>query len=129
MLMNPYITLYGVPAPKASINHLNLFRIITAIAVPTFNELELSLFGILTDLGLSLFWRTYTAFLKRDTGQIILDELRRSPIIKDEEEEPGNSSNKESSLLKVKGGRSYKGRQFGVENSQKEVSRLFDGSV
>ncbi|KAI6655441.1 hypothetical protein LOD99_2276 [Oopsacas minuta] len=66
-------TIWSLSLPKERTYHLNLFRISTAIAVLTSSEGELTLFGILTDLGLHPSCRTYSAILK---GEFCSDHSR-----------------------------------------------------
>ena len=52
--------------PKSKYISPQSIRISTAIAILAFNEGELSLFGILIDLGLSPSWSAYRSILKRE---------------------------------------------------------------
>ena len=91
-------------------------RISTAIAILAFNEGELSLFGILNDLGLSPSWSAYRSILKREywsdyhrcaqKKSNFQRQRRRARLFKQQ---------RESALVKAEGG-SYKGGRFGAEN-------------
>ena len=102
--------------PKSKYTSPQSIRISTAIAILAFNEGELSLFGILNDLGLSPSWSAYRSILKREywsdyhrcaqKKSNFQRQRRRARLFKQQ---------RESALVKAEG-RSYKGGRFGAEN-------------
>ena len=97
-------------------------RISTAIAVLSFNEGELSLFGIKYDLGLSPFRQAYHSIINRGhklqysrTAKIKSNfqrRRRRMKLVK---------QHREKALLKSEGGGSYRGGRYGAESTQREM--------
>ena len=97
-------------------------RISTAIAVVTFNEGELSLFGIMYDLGLAPSRQVYQSIFNRvrklessrtsKKKSNFQRRRRRMKLVK---------QNREKALLKSEGGGSYRGGQFGAESTQSKM--------
>ena len=97
-------------------------RISTAIAVLTFNEGELSLFGIMYDLGLApsrqVYQSIYNKVRKLESSRISkkksnFQRLRRRMKLA--------KRFREKALLKSEGGGSYRGGQFGAEHTQRKM--------
>ena len=94
-------------------------RISTAIAVLNFNEGELSLFGIMYDLGLAPSHQVYQSICNRvhklesshtsKKKSNFQRRRRRMKLVK---------QYREKALLKSEGGVSYRGGQFGAESTQ-----------
>ncbi|KAI6658319.1 hypothetical protein LOD99_15588 [Oopsacas minuta] len=119
MITNPSIKQYGVSVPNTSTYHHNLFRVSIAIAVLTFNDVGLSLFRILTDLGLSPSWQIYSAILKREYwSDYPRLAQKKSNYQRRRRRARLFMQQREGALLKVEGGRRYKGRQFGLRIPQ-----------
>ena len=95
------------------------FRISTAIAVLSFNEGELSLFGMMYDLGLSPSRQAYRSIVIRFHQQSSRTSMiksnfqrrRRMKLVK---------QYREKALLKSKGGGACKGGRYGAENTQRK---------
>ena len=97
-------------------------RISTAIAVLTFNEGELSLFGVMYDLGLAPSSQVYQSISNRvhklETSRTFKKKYnfqrqrRRMKVVK---------QYREKALLKSEGGGSYRGGQFGAESTQRKM--------
>ena len=97
-------------------------RISTAIAVLTFNEGELSLFGIMHDLGLAPSRQVYQSISNRvhklessrtsKKKSNFQRRRRRMKLVK---------QFREKALLKSEGGGSYRGGQFGAESTQRKI--------
>ena len=109
-------------------------RISTAIAVLTFNEGELSLFGIMYDLGLAPYRQVYQSISNRvhklETSRASKKKSnfqrrrRRMKVVK---------QYREIALLKSEGGGSYREGQFGAESTlrtrgrSRRASRVYTG--
>ena len=103
-------------------------RISTAIAVLTFNEGELSLFGIMYDLGLAPSRQVYQSISNRvhklessrtsKKKSNFQRRRRRMKLVK---------QYREKALLKSEGGGSYRGGQFGAESTQNKRCRKTRG--
>ena len=97
-------------------------RISTAIAVLIFNEGELSLFGIMYDLGLVPSRQVYQSISDR------VHKLESSRISKKKSNFQRRRRRmklakqfREKALLKSEGGGSYRGGKFGAESTQKKM--------
>ena len=97
-------------------------RISTALAILTFNETELSLFGIMTDLGLSPSRRVFRSIYCRITklrssriSQAKSNTKRRRRRLKLAKE------CREKTLLRSEGGSSYKSGHFGSEQTRRRI--------
>ena len=95
-------------------------RISTALAILTFNETELSLFGIMTDLGLSpsrrVFRSIYCRVMKLQSSRVSqakTNTKRRRRRLKLAKE------SREKALLRSEGGSSYKSGHFGSEQTRR----------
>ena len=94
----------------------------TAIVVLNFNEGELSLFGVMYDLGLAPSSQVYQSISNRvhklETSRTSKKKSnfqrrrRRMKVVK---------QYREKALLKSEGGESYRGGQFGAESTQRKM--------
>ena len=97
-------------------------RISTAVAILAFNETELSLFGIMTDLGLSpsrrMFRSIYYRIMKLQSSRISQaksNTKRRRRRLKLAKE------SREKALLRSEGVSSYKSGHFGSEQTRRRI--------
>ena len=103
-------------------------RISTALAVLTFNEGELILFGIMYDLGLAPSRQVYQSISNRvhklESSRTSKEKSnfqrrrRRMKLVK---------QYREKALLKSEGGGSYRGGHFGSESTQSKMRRQTRG--
>ena len=97
-------------------------RISTAIAVLSFNEGELSLFGMMHDLGLSPSRQAYQSIVNRTHK---LQSFRTSGIKSNFQRRRRRmklvKQYREVALLKSEGGGSSRGGRYGAENTQSKM--------
>ena len=106
--------------PKAKYVSPQSIRISTAIAVVFFNDTELSLYGLLSDLNLNPSYIGFKSIMRREAKRKqdrkanvksnILRRARRQTQIREK---------RDIGLLKAEGGRSYKSGSFGSERTMK----------
>ena len=98
-------------------------RISTAIAVLSFNEGELSLFGMMYDLGLSPSRQAYLsiAIVSRIHQQSSRTSRIKSNFQRRRRRMKLVKQCREKALLKSEGGGSYKGGRYGAENTKQET--------
>ena len=97
-------------------------RISTAIAVLNFNEGELSLFGIMYDLGLAPSLQVYKSISNRvHKLESSRTSKRKSNFQRRRRRMKLVKQYREKALLKSEGGGSYRGGHYGAENTQSKM--------
>ena len=111
--------------PKAKYISPQSVRISTAIAVTIFNDGELSLFGILSDLKLNPSYTSYRSLCKRELTKVKhLVATNKKNIDRRTRRQRNMKERREKDLLRSEGGKSYKSSSFGAEVLPKPARKL-----
>ena len=110
--------------PKAKYICPQSVRISTAIAVTIFNDGELSLYGLLTDLKLNPSYTSFRSLCRREeTRKLHLTSTLKKNIHRRARRQITMRERRERELLRAEGGRSYKSSSFGSEVVSKSSSK------
>ena len=106
--------------PKAKYISPQCVRISTGIAVTIFNEGELSIYGILSDLNLNPSFSSFRSLCRRQIKrkQHLLATTKKN-IDRRTRRQRTTKERRERDLLRSEGGRSYKSSSFGSEMTDK----------
>ena len=106
--------------PKAKYISPQSVRISTAIAVTCFNDGELSLYGLLSDLQLNPSYTSFRSLCRREqTRKLHLKATFKKNIDRRARRQKTMKERRERDLLRGEGCRSYKSSSFGSEITQR----------
>ena len=102
--------------PKSKYISPQSVRISTSIAITIFNDGELSIFGLMSELNLNPSYTSFSSLCRRaDTRRQHMTSIRKKNIDRRARRQRLMRERRERDLLRAEGGRSYKSVSFGSE--------------